>query len=391
MHRLFLVLFFWLSASTTLDAKIVQVRLSAKFFLDSEGNGPTPGILSTHEQLREQVRIANEILAEDRANWRFDLDEIVDLDGLSEYYGPLSIDRDGSFWRQLERSAESDPETYAWRFDAINLYIVNEIIDFTGVCSFPNRDDVIIISNRTYDDLRLRVNLDFPEDVTPFVWANILLHEVGHYFDLGHTQGRFCGGCDPGRLGVCHVSPGDDGIDDTPDDLACWDRDQLADFHFSRPYEELNEEEREFIRRAFNNIMSYHNEGWFLERDSLFTPGQLERIDFVMETVPSRGRVSYLDCRVTIPTVPDGVDVDGDGIDDSCETDCAGDADACGFLRGDANSDGVVDLSDGVRILSFLFLGSQAPSCLAAADADDNDQVALTDSIVLFNYLFLGG
>ena len=61
------------------------------------------------------------------------------------------------------------------------------------------------------------------------------------------------------------------------------------------------------------------------------------------------------------------------------------------FQRGDANSDGNLDLSDGVRILNFLFLGGDAGGCLDAADADDSGGVELTDGIRVFNFLFLGG
>jgi len=41
------------------------------------------------------------------------------------------------------------------------------------------------------------------------------------------------------------------------------------------------------------------------------------------------------------------------------------------FVRGDANADGEVNLSDSVATLQYLFLGGGAPSCLEAADADD--------------------
>jgi hypothetical protein len=61
------------------------------------------------------------------------------------------------------------------------------------------------------------------------------------------------------------------------------------------------------------------------------------------------------------------------------------------FLRGDANEDGAVDVSDAVFILRFLFLGGPGPSCLDAADADDDGRLELTDAIFALNHLFLGG
>jgi hypothetical protein len=61
-----------------------------------------------------------------------------------------------------------------------------------------------------------------------------------------------------------------------------------------------------------------------------------------------------------------------------------------GFLRGDANRDGKVDLSDAVAALGFLFLGTGEPACLDAADADDSGVVEITDAIYLLGALFLG-
>ncbi|MBI4603485.1 MAG: hypothetical protein HY721_16155 [Planctomycetes bacterium] len=61
------------------------------------------------------------------------------------------------------------------------------------------------------------------------------------------------------------------------------------------------------------------------------------------------------------------------------------------FLRGDANGDGKVDVSDPVYILAWLFLGGPAPACEDAADADDGGQVNITDAIHALGFLFLGG
>jgi hypothetical protein len=60
------------------------------------------------------------------------------------------------------------------------------------------------------------------------------------------------------------------------------------------------------------------------------------------------------------------------------------------FIRGDADGSGVVDLSDGIAILSHLFLGEAQLRCEDAADADDSGAVELTDAIRLLVYLFVG-
>jgi hypothetical protein len=61
-----------------------------------------------------------------------------------------------------------------------------------------------------------------------------------------------------------------------------------------------------------------------------------------------------------------------------------------GFLRGDSNFDGKVDLSDAVTTLGHLFLGLGEPKCLDAEDADDSGTVEITDPILLLGSLFLG-
>jgi hypothetical protein len=62
-----------------------------------------------------------------------------------------------------------------------------------------------------------------------------------------------------------------------------------------------------------------------------------------------------------------------------------------GFLRGDANDDGRVDISDSVRILSHLFLGADPSVCRQAMDANDSGTLDLSDAVFLLNGLFQGG
>jgi len=60
------------------------------------------------------------------------------------------------------------------------------------------------------------------------------------------------------------------------------------------------------------------------------------------------------------------------------------------FHRGDADSNGSLQLTDAVRILNFLFLGTGHIDCMDAADADNNGTVQLTDAVRILNVLFLG-
>lgn len=59
--------------------------------------------------------------------------------------------------------------------------------------------------------------------------------------------------------------------------------------------------------------------------------------------------------------------------------------------RGDANSDGVVNISDPTVINAFLFQGGPAPPCMNQADANNDGRVDISDSTYLFNFLFGGG
>jgi hypothetical protein len=61
------------------------------------------------------------------------------------------------------------------------------------------------------------------------------------------------------------------------------------------------------------------------------------------------------------------------------------------FLRGDANGTGVVDISDAVFILNFLFLGGPAPGCEPGADTNTSGDLDISDAVNLLTALFLGG
>jgi hypothetical protein len=60
------------------------------------------------------------------------------------------------------------------------------------------------------------------------------------------------------------------------------------------------------------------------------------------------------------------------------------------FQRGDADSSGTLEITDPIKILGFLFLGTEEPSCLATADVNDDDVVNVSDPIHLLGFLFLG-
>jgi hypothetical protein len=60
------------------------------------------------------------------------------------------------------------------------------------------------------------------------------------------------------------------------------------------------------------------------------------------------------------------------------------------FLRGDANCDGALNMSDPVSTLNMLFLSGPGACCGAASDANGDLVIDLTDPIVLLSHLFWG-
>jgi hypothetical protein len=59
------------------------------------------------------------------------------------------------------------------------------------------------------------------------------------------------------------------------------------------------------------------------------------------------------------------------------------------FIRGDANGDGKVDLTDAFHIALFLLSGDSA-GCVRALDVNATGQVALADALLLLRHIFLG-
>jgi hypothetical protein len=60
------------------------------------------------------------------------------------------------------------------------------------------------------------------------------------------------------------------------------------------------------------------------------------------------------------------------------------------FVRGDCDSDGKVAITDGVTGLLELFAGGAPATCPDACDTNDDERRNITDAIALLSFLFLG-
>ena len=61
------------------------------------------------------------------------------------------------------------------------------------------------------------------------------------------------------------------------------------------------------------------------------------------------------------------------------------------FLRGDANSDADVNITDPIFLLNGLFAGGDASRCLQSGNANGDEAVNISDPVFLLNFLFSGG
>jgi hypothetical protein len=61
------------------------------------------------------------------------------------------------------------------------------------------------------------------------------------------------------------------------------------------------------------------------------------------------------------------------------------------FVRGDVNRDSSVDVADAIRLIMFLFVGGDYPTCDEAADLNNDLFINVADVIFLLNYYFLHG
>ncbi len=61
------------------------------------------------------------------------------------------------------------------------------------------------------------------------------------------------------------------------------------------------------------------------------------------------------------------------------------------YVCGDSNGDGVVNVSDAVHIINYVFVGGNAPNPVQAGDCNCDGTCNVSDAVGIINYVFVGG
>lgn len=61
------------------------------------------------------------------------------------------------------------------------------------------------------------------------------------------------------------------------------------------------------------------------------------------------------------------------------------------YICGDANGDAIVNVSDAVNIINYIFVGGDPPNPLEAGDCNCDQTVNVSDAVWVINYVFTGG
>ena len=224
------------------------IDISYKVVLNP-ANGQRP-IGVANADIQQNVADMNALMEPTLRGIRFRISEIVDVGGVGDSFSQswYNTNITSSNKGNMESDAKAN-SAYAWRNNDVNIYINQG--EGSAICSFPGGGSIIVVGGHS--------------DYFPARH----IHEIGHYYDLCHTQGCPCGSCDAGETGTCHTTPGNDDIDDTLPDLACWTRDDVAQNAYGSNYASLTNSQKNRVDNVFDNIMSYHSNRVRLTDDQL--------------------------------------------------------------------------------------------------------------------------
>jgi hypothetical protein len=259
----------------------LEWRISIKVFTGAGGAQPrlpvwALGGTNLLQELTNGVLYANSVLDSTGRGYRWRLQEILTLAGTTTP-GPASTNSwfnlvvNPATQNDLDGKAKANAGAFLYRDNAINFYYVdNNSGPNGGYCAGPSENEHVIT-------------------IAPNSFADVLLHEAGHFFALQHTHNTEQFRDDSNSL--CNSNPpctcarligGDDGIADTPVDNECWSRDRIAQNAFGQNYTNLNGGQQFFVDNTWLNVMSYHSPG------IRFTDDQLD----VMADNSNAGRIT---------------------------------------------------------------------------------------------------
>ena len=127
---------------------------------------------------------------------------------------------------------------------------------------------------------------------------------------------------------------------------------------------------------------------WFTEGHPDAGTGLLAKLVFDIKETAVKGDtildITEYDGNPTIYTDESGFSLYPDELD--------GTITITDYLCGDANDDGVVNVSDAVFIINYVFIpGSPTPDPLCIADANGDSVVNVSDAVYIINYVFIPG
>ena len=133
---------------------------------------------------------------------------------------------------------------------------------------------------------------------------------------------------------------------------------------------------------------SRHNERreyWIVLDPPITVPGLDEPVHVVEYLAPEpmegfEGVVNYLGDAFQILARPEILSIRRDEVPERFQA----------FRRGDVSADGVLDTTDAISILLYLFSTGDEPTCLKAGDADDDGKLSLSDAVRVVIHLFRG-
>jgi hypothetical protein len=238
-------------ASPTID-----VRFSVKVILEPGTHLRPPmasdGSRLTDDRIALMFRMANDsLLATFSRGYRFVATEVLNIGSCSA----ACDSSDPSFWyaatlpdtsfdmKRFEYWAKLYPAAFAWRTNAVNVYITAGKGN-GAVASFPPPDqrsnDVVIAGGGVFDP-------GFNQ-----VWSGAVLHhEMGHYFSLKHPNSG--DGCCNASLCIRDA----DNIADTLPDGSCFTLDQISMQLYGLPFVYQDAVKQDSLLNMFWNNMGY--------------------------------------------------------------------------------------------------------------------------------------